>query len=62
MIFSDSKIAQKYHQSETKIKYVTQFGIAPYVKKRMLNDFKNQPFTIKFDETTTSQIKKQYDG
>ena len=62
MMFPDSKIAQTYHQSETKIKYVTQFGIAPYVKKPMLNDFNNQLFTFKFDETTTSQIKKQYDG
>ena len=32
MMFSDSRIAETYHQSETKIKYVTQFGIAPYVK------------------------------
>ena len=57
-MFPDSKIVQTYHQSETKIKYVTQFGIAPYVKKLMLNDFKKQPFTFKFDEVTTSQIKK----
>ena len=25
-------------------------------------DYKNTPFCFKFDETTTSQIKKQYDG
>ena len=61
MMFPDSKIAQTYHQSETKIKYVTQFGIAPYVKKLMLNDFNKPPFT-KFDETTTSRLKKQYDA
>ena len=58
MMFPDSKIAQTYYQSETKFKYVTQFGIAPYIKKLMLNELENQPFTFEFDETTTSQIKK----
>ena len=61
-MFPDSKIAEAYQQGETKIKYVIQFGIAPYIKNELLNDFKNQPFTFKFDETTTSQVKKQYDG
>ena len=60
--FPDSKIANSYHQGETKTKYVIQFGIAPYVRKKMIDDFQGQPFTFKFDETTTSQIKKQYDG
>lgn len=61
-MFPDSKIAESYAQGETKTKYVIEFGIAPYFKKNMLKDFVNQPFTFKFDETTTSQIKKQYDG
>ena len=61
-MFPDSKIAEAYQQGETKIKYVIQFGIAPYIKNELLNNFKNQPFTFKFDETTTSQVKKQYDG
>ena len=61
-MFPDSKIAEAYQQGETKIKYVIQFGIAPYIKNELLNDFKNQPFTFKFGETTTSQVKKQYDG
>ena len=60
--FPDSKIAASYQQGETKTKYVIQFGIAPYVRKQMIDDFQAQPFTFKFDETTTSQIKKQYDG
>ena len=29
-MFPDSKIAEAYQQGETKIKYVIQFGIAPY--------------------------------
>ena len=61
-LFPDSKIAESYKQGETKIKYLIEYGIAPYFRKNMLNDFRSQPFTFKFDESTTSQIKKQYDG
>ena len=28
----------------------------------LTKDFSKTPFTFKFDETTTTQIKKQYDG
>ena len=59
-MFPDSKIGQSYRQSETKIKYVIQFGMVPFVKEQMIRDFKLQPFTFKFDETTTNQVKKQY--
>ena len=34
-------------QGETKIKYVIQFGIAPFVKEQMIRDFKLQPFSFK---------------
>ena len=61
-MFPDSKIAQSYRQGEMKVKYVIQFGIAPFVKEQMIRDFKLQPFTFKFDETTADQVKKQYDG
>ena len=53
LIFPDSKIAQSYKQSSTKIKYVIQYGIAPYVVELLLKGFKNKPFTFIFDETTT---------
>ena len=61
-MFPYSKIAQNYQMSETKTKYVMQFGIAPHLQKRIIEDFNCQPFTFKLDETTTSQVKKQYDG
>ena len=39
------------------------FNLALLLIKDMLKeDYKNTPFCFKFDETTTSQIKKQYDG
>ena len=61
-MFPDSQIAKSVHQAETKTKYIIQFGVAPYVRKQVIEDFTGQPFTFQFDETTTSQIKKQYDG
>lgn len=61
-MFPDSNIAKGYKMSETKSKYIIQFGICPFVKNEILNDMKDQPFCFMFDETTTKQIKKQYDG
>ena len=45
-------------QTETKIAYVIQHGIAPYIKEMVLAKVRDKPFTFKFDETTTEQIKK----
>lgn len=58
----DSKIAQSSKYGETKIKHVIQFGIAAFVKEQMIRDFKLLLFSLKFEETTGSQAKKQYDG
>ena len=61
-IFPDSLIAKNYQMGETKVKYVIQHGISPYVSECKVNDLQNVPYTFKFDETTTSQVKKQYDA
>ena len=50
-MFPDSMIAKSYQQS-TKVKYIIQYGIAPYVKEKLIYDIRNKPFTFKFDETT----------
>lgn len=60
--FHDSEIAKNYAMGETKLKYIIGFGIYPYLKDCMLEELKGMPFSFRFDETTTSQIKKQYDG
>ena len=57
-MFPESKIGQCYRQGQTNIKYVAQFGIAPFVKEQMIRDFKLS-FIFTFDETTTNQVKKQ---
>lgn len=61
-MFPDSSIAANFKMSQTKCKYLVQFGIYPWIMEDLLLDFKKTPFSYKFDETTTSQVKKQYDG
>ena len=61
-VFPDSQIAVKYFQEITKSKYVVQFGLAPFVKDALVTDVQKTPYFFKFDETTLSQLKKQYEG
>lgn len=61
-MFPDSVIAQSYKMSETKCKYLIQFGIYPYILEEFKEDIKKSPFSFLFDETTTVQVKKQLDG
>lgn len=61
-MFPDSTIASNYQQQKTKVSYVLEFGILPYIIDLVKSDITNVPFTFHFDETTTSQVKKQYDG
>ena len=61
-MFPDSEIAKNYQQGKTKVKYMVQFGIAPYVKEQLMADMSQEQYCFHFDETTTSQVKKQYDG
>ena len=62
IMFPDSEIAKSYSQGETKVKYVIQFGIVPYIKQLMLGHIKGNPFSFLFDEATTQQVKKQFDA
>lgn len=61
-MFPDSNIAKNYTMSETKLKYLLEFGVAPYLREMLIVDMQAAPFSFLFDETTTSQVKKQYDG
>ena len=62
VMFPDPKITQSYCQTKTKVRYNIQYGIAPYVKQMLIYDVSNTPFPFKFDESTSSQVKKQYDA
>ena len=41
---------------------VVQFALAPFVKDELITGVQKTPYSFKFEETTTSQVKKQYDG
>ena len=58
LMFPDSEIAKSYRQSSTKIAYVIQHGIVPYLFDSIIANIKDKPFRFMFDETTTSQVKK----
>ena len=60
----DSEIARKMTMSRTKVSYIVGHGIGPYFIQKTVDDILRTPgtyFTLHFDETTTSQIKKQLD-
>ena len=62
LMFPNSPVASHYSMTETKVKYIIQFGIADYCKEELVYDIKECPFTFKFDETRNRMVKKQYDG
>ena len=62
----DSEIAKGVKMSRTKVSqiYVIGHGLGPYFLQKTVDDILNTPgtyFTLHFDETTTSQTKKQFD-
>ena len=61
-MFPDLKIAQDNKQNETKMMYVLKHGLCPYFRESLKSDLHSNVFCFKFDEMTTSQIKKQYNG
>ena len=61
-MFPNSQIAKSYKQKTNKVKYTVQFGIEPWFRNIVLKELKTLPFSFRFDETTTAQIKKQYDA
>ena len=60
--FPDLETAKQYQQCETEPKCTIQYGIYPFLKDLFPDDIKNVAFTFKFDESTTQQVKKQYDS
>ena len=60
-MFPDSKVASNFSLSRTSATYIISQGMAPYFMHQMLADLKNSdlPFCVHFDETTTTQVKKQ---
>ena len=60
LMFPDRLLLNGQQQSDPKIQYVIKYGIADHFKKQLIYDVKNTPYSFLFDETTNSQVKKQY--
>ena len=62
-MFPDSKIAANFKLSHTSASYMIADGMSKYLTQLIVKDlvkFK-LPFCIHFDETTSTQVKKQMD-
>ena len=62
VMFPDSNIAQSFTSCATKMAYIVKYGLGDFFKNVVKEDLYMTPFTFKFDESTTSQVKKQYDA
>jgi len=62
-MFPDSAIANKFAMSRQKASYTISDGIGPFLEKEIIEDVRKSDacFTLMYDETTTSQTKKQMD-
>ena len=57
-MFPDSKVAKAFSMSHTKASYMVGDGLGPHFAQTTKSEL---PFWMHFDETTTSQVKKQMD-
>ena len=62
-MFPDSEIATHFSLSRTSSSYIISEGLSSYFTKVIIDDLQKSklPFSIHFDETSTSQVKKQMD-
>ena len=58
LMFPDSKISQSFKLGPTKLKYLTNFGIAPHYKSVLLDNVRNSPcHVISYDESLNSKTQ-----
>lgn len=58
-MFPDSKIADSYYMSGTKLQYLVKFGLLDYAKRIILRDMKNCSFSVHFDEVFLGDLNDQ---
>ena len=62
-MFPDSKVAKDFSISHTKASYNIGEGLGPHLTQSIIDNLvkSDLPFSVHFDETTMSQVKKQLD-
>lgn len=53
-MFPESVVTNVYKQKADKLKFMVQFGTAPYIKRIIYNELKKMLFTLHFDEAAIS--------
>ena len=53
-MFPESVVTNVYQQKADKLKFMVQFGTAPYIKRIICNELKKMLFTLRFDEAAIS--------
>ena len=61
VMFPDSSIAQDFTSASAKMAYIIKYGSGEYFKDTLKEDLHHVSFTFNFDESTATQVKKQYD-
>ena len=60
VMFPDSQIAQNFNCGYTKVKYLSQFGLAPYYEQKLLTKLDEVPYySLLFDESLNRQTKNE---
>ena len=57
------EVSKKVSVGHTKMSYIVQHGLSEVLLNKLVDDIKASiaTFTLLLDETTTSQVKKQFD-
>ena len=61
-MFHGHPAADEYRCFSMKSTYLLRYNISEVLKAEQVQDIKDVPYTSKFDEKTSSQVLKQYDG
>ena len=60
VMFPDSQIAQQFTCSPTKVKYLSEFGLAPYYEQKLITKLDEVPYySLSFDESLNRQTKNE---
>ena len=60
-MFSNADTLRSFSMGRTKLSYLMAYGLGPAFKEQLIYDVRrsNSPFSLQYDETTQSQVKKQ---
>ena len=61
-MFKDFAIAKNMSCGETKLMYISCFGIAPYFQSLLENKVKDKPFVMAFDESLNTYFQNKAVG